>query len=181
MKWARQRYADERPVVILLRSVHLLAVVLAKMLFCQASVHLVEDQALSSLLRAHQTDHEAPLDTEAQHTLDIRTNHFEMHESGQAFLEEVCGDLVDVLSLVLKLLLELGKLAPFGFPRSSIVDERLRHNAHLAQGFDYIVKLWLVNDRVVNLVVFAVFYAGLSELRHNGTRHALVPVLLHSL
>ena len=181
MKWARQWDADEGPVVILLRSVHLLAVVLAKVLFCQASVHLVEDQALGSSLRADQTNHEAPLDAEAQHALDIRTNHFEVHETGQAFLEEVGGDLIDVLSLVLKLLLELGKLAPFGLPRSSIVDEWLRHNAHLAQGFDYIVKLWLVNDRVVNLVVFAVFNAGLSEPRHNGKRHALLLVLLHGL
>ena len=181
MHWACQRDADEGPVVILFRSVHLLAVVFAKVRFCQACVHLVKDQALGSLLRAHQTDHEAPLNSEAQHALDIRTDHLEVHETSQAFLEEVGGDLIDVLTLVLELLLELGKLASFGLPRSSIVDEGLRDNAHLAQGLDYIVKLWFVNDRVVDLVVFAVFNAGLSEPRHNGTRHARLLVLLQGL
>ena len=181
VQWTGQRNTNEGPVVVCLRRVHLLTVIFAQVSLCQALVHLVEDGALGALLRAHKSDHEAPLDAEAQDSLDVRTNHFEVHETDDAVLEEVRGDLIDVLSLVLELLLERDKFAAFSLPCWSVIDKRLCENANLAAGLDDIVELRSVRNRVVYLVVFAVFYARTSQIRHDGKWHALLLGLSQSL
>ena len=105
MQRAGKRYADERPVVILLRGINLLTVVLAEVLLSKGLIHVVEDGALLSTLRAHKTDDEVLVDSETEDALNEGTDDLEMHDCDHDVLEQVCAQLVDSLALVFKLLL----------------------------------------------------------------------------
>lgn len=140
----------------------------------QTSVHLGEDLALCSLLRADQADHEALLDAKTEDTLNVGADHLEMHEANEAVLEQVCAHLVDVLSLVLILLFQGDKLATLRLPSRPVVNEGLRNDADLAACLDHIVQLWFVDNGMVHLVVLTILDSSHSQSRHNCERHALL-------
>lgn len=178
MHGAREWNTDERPIVILLLSVHLLTVVLAQMRLRQTLVHLLKDVPFGALFRADKPNHEAPFNAEAQHALNVRPDHLEVHQADQAVLEQIRRHLVDMLALVLELLLQGDQFARLSLPGGSVVDKGLGKDAELSAGFDHVVDLGLVHDRVVHLVVLAILDPRLPQPRYNGARHALLLVLL---
>ena len=171
----------EGPVVILLLRIHLLTVVLPQVCLSQTSVHLVEDLALRSFLWAHKANNEALLNTKSQDTLNVCADDFEMHKTDNAVLEQISAHLVDVLTLVFKLLFQGDELTTFSFPCWSVVDERLGNNTYFAQSLDHIVHLGLMANCVIHLVVLAVINARLSQAGHHRARHTLFLVGCESL
>ena len=184
MHRASEWNADEGPVVILLLGVHLFSIVLAQVRLSQTLVHLREDQTLGALLGADKANHEALFDAEAEYALNVGTDNLEMHEAHHTVLEQICGDLVDVLALVLELLFQRDELTSFSLPCRTIVHERLGQDAELSASLDHIINLRFVYDRVVDLVVLTILDSCLSQTRYDSARHALLLVLseiLHSI
>lgn len=169
----RQRNADEWPVVVLLLRVHLLAVVLAQMVLCQTLVHLSENRALSALLWAHEANHEGLLDTEAEHALDIGTDHLQVHQADNAVLEQVLADLVDVQALVLELLLEADELLGVVLPQLEVVFEWFDNDVVFAAGLEHVVQLLRVDQRVVHGVTLTICDLRLAQDWHDRAGHAL--------
>ena len=173
VQWRGQWDAYERPVVVLLLRVHLFTVVLAQVVLSQTLVHLGKNLALGALLRADETDHEALLNAEAEHALDVRTDDLEVHQTNDAVLEQVLAYLIDMQALVLELLFESDELTSLSLPALPVIFEWLGNDVILAASLDDIVQLRGVHQSVPNGVAFAIIDPSLSQNGHDGSRHAL--------
>lgn len=121
MKRARKGHAHEGPVVVILLRVHLLTIVLAQVFLRQTGVHLRQDGSLGALSGANKSEHESLLNSEAEHTLNVRADDLEMHQSNHNVLEKVCADLVDLATLVAEGFGELDELDLFLLPGDLVV------------------------------------------------------------
>ena len=118
----------------------------------QGIVQLQENSALLTLLGANETDHESLLNAETKNTFDVGTDDLQVHEADHAVLEQISGNLVNVLALVLELLVESLELDSLSFPSGAVIHKGLGGETKLAAGLDHILCLGLVDDRSENLV-----------------------------
>jgi len=115
--------ANERPVIISLVSVNSLTIHLKHALVSKDVGHVLEHLLLLSLAWNNQSKVEFGWDTESEHTINVGSDDFEMHESSEKLLEASNSDAVKTSLGILKLLDELFTLLLVLFPLLLVVAE----------------------------------------------------------
>jgi len=148
--------AYERPVIISLVSVNSLTIHLKHALVSKDVGHVLEHLLLLSLAWNNQSKVEFGWDTESEHTINVGSDNFEMHEGSEELLETSHGDTIEASLSVLKLFSKLATCLLVLFPLSFVVGESLRHITLSSECLDYIISVIFVYDNTVNLILIFV-------------------------
>lgn len=148
--------ANKRPVIISLVAINFLTIHLKHALVSKNRGHVLENLLFLTLTWDHQAKVEPSWDTESEHTIDVGSDDFKMHESSEKLLEASDSYAVkaslSIIEFLNKLYTSLLVLLPLGF----VVSELSRNVTLFSECLHYIISVIFVYDNTVNLILIFV-------------------------
>jgi len=172
--------ADKGPEVVgFTTAFNFLAVHFGEILLGEESRHISEHLLLSALPGNDHTSVELGRDSEAHHSVDVGTDHLQVHQSNEQVRHVVFSDLVEGGLLVLDLFLEQLAFLVVSDPLVLVVGELLDGVTLSTGSLGDVVSLGLVNHNAEKLVLVFVFETEVCHgMGHDRAGHAALLLFL---